>query len=86
MKIKNISKDPDNFTLGIPFFILPGLNADFDGDILNAIAMMNKAIEHAFRKFKPIEYMQVSRDSGKFNEYLSVPTNQMVDLHYFCVL
>ena len=86
MHIKNISKDPDNFTLGIPFFILPGLNADFDGDILNAIAMMNKAIEHAFRKFKPIEYMQVSRDSGKFNEYFSVPTNQMVDLHYFCVL
>ena len=45
MKIKNISKDPDNFTLGIPFFILPGLNADFDGDILNLIAMMNKDIQ-----------------------------------------
>ena len=86
MKIKNISKDPDNFTLGIPFFILPGLNADFDGDILNGIAMMNKNIEKAFRKFKPIEYMQVSRDSGKFNEYFSVPKNQMIDLHYFCVL
>ena len=37
MKIRTVKKDVTDFTMSIPLSILPGLNADFDGDeyILN---------------------------------------------------
>lgn len=86
MRVKTISRDPDDYTLGVPFFILPGLNADFDGDILNIIAMVNKEIAKSFSKFSPVTNMMISIDSGKLNEYFSLDKNQMIDLRNFCVV
>ena len=54
--------DPDNFTLGTPSFILPGSNANFDGDILNAIVVMNKANEESSKDPETVEPHEVSDD------------------------
>lgn len=86
MKIKEISNDPHDYSLGIPFYILAGLNADFDGDILNIIAIVNKEIDKAFSKFDPIENMIISADSGELNEYVSIDKNQLIDLRNFCLI
>lgn len=32
MKIRNVKPDSNCFTMAVPLSILPGLNADFDGD------------------------------------------------------
>ena len=65
---------------------LPGLNADFDGDILNIIGIMDKSIAYMFRKFDPIRRMIISRDSGLLNEYFSITKGQLIDLYYFCTI
>lgn len=86
MKIRKIKPDGDDYALSVPLSILPGLNADFDGDILNLIGMLDKSISYMFRKFDPIERMIISRDSGLLNDYFSIVKGQLIDLYYFCTL
>ena len=86
MKIRKINKDDQNFCLEVPLSILPGLNADFDGDILNIIALMDKSLVHMFRKFNPIERMIVDRDSGMLNGYFTITKGQLIDLYYFSTI
>ena len=50
MKVRKIKRDGRDFALSVPLSILPGLNADFDGDILNIIGMVDKSIAHMFRR------------------------------------
>ena len=66
--------------------ILPGLNADFDGDILNIIGVMTDELKYMFRKFDPVSRMIISRDSGLLNEYFSIEKSQLIDLYYFCTM
>jgi hypothetical protein len=86
MKIRNIKDDPSNYCLSVPLSILPGLNADFDGDILNIIGIMDKSLEHMFRKFDPIRRMIVDRDSGFLNSYFTINKGQLIDLYHFCTI
>jgi hypothetical protein len=65
---------------------LPGLNADFDGDILNIIGLMDKSLIYMFRKFDPIRRMIVDRDSGLLNSYFTINKGQLIDLYHFCTL
>ena len=65
---------------------LPGLNADFDGDILNIIGIVDKSIAYMFRKFDPIRRMIISRDSGMINEYFTITKGQLIDLEFFCTM
>lgn len=53
MKIRRIKPDSDDMTLAIPSAILPGLNADFDGDELNQIALNLEELELFFAGFNP---------------------------------
>lgn len=62
------------------------MNADFDGDILNLIGMVDKSVAYMFRKFDPIRRMIISRDSGLLNEYFSITKGQLIDLSYFCTI
>ena len=66
--------------------MLPGLNADFDGDILNIIGMMSDEMVYSFRKFDPVSRMIISRDSGFLNEYFTLTKGQLIDLYYFCTM
>lgn len=86
MNVRNVKKDIEDFTLSVPLSVLPGLNADFDGDILNIIGMMNKELIYAFRKFDPVTRMIISRDSGLLNEYFALTKGQLIDLYYFCTI
>lgn len=65
---------------------LPGLNADFDGDILNIIGLMDRSLIYMFRKFDPIRRMIVDRDSGLLNSYFTINKGQLIDLYHFCTL
>ena len=61
-------------------------NISFDGDILNILALPNKALVHMFRKFDPVERMIVDRDSGKLNQLFMIEKSQMADLFHFATL
>ena len=86
MKIRKIKHDVNDYCLTVPLSILPGLNADFDGDILNIIGLMDKSLVHMFRKFDPILRMIIDRDSGLLNDYFMITKGQLIDLYYFCTI
>ena len=86
MDIRSVKKDITDYTLSVPLSILPGLNADFDGDILNMIAIVTDELKYAFRKFDPITRMIISRDSGFLNDYFTITKTQLIDLYYFCTI
>lgn len=83
MKIGHINTDIYNFTLSVPLSILAGLNADFDGDILNIIILCDKSLVYMFRKFDPVSRMIISRDTGLLNDYFSITKGQLIDLYAF---
>lgn len=86
MKVRKVKKDGGDYALSVPLSILPGLNADFDGDILNLIGMVDSSLIYMFRKFDPIRRMIISRDSGLLNDYFSITKGQLIDLYYFCTI
>lgn len=86
MRVRKVKRDITDFTLSVPLSVLPGLNADFDGDILNIIAIMSEELKYAFRKFEPVKRMIISRDTGLLNEYFSIEKSQLIDLHHFCTM
>ena len=81
-----MKKDDTDFTLSVPLAILPGLNADFDGDVLNMLAMMNKEFVRMFRKFDPVKRMIISRDTGLINNYFMIEKSQLIDLYHYATL
>ena len=86
MKIRKIKHDANDYCLSVPLSILPGLNADFDGDILNIIGLMDRSLVYMFRKFEPITRMIINRDSGLLNNYFTITKGQLIDLYYFCTI
>lgn len=58
----------DNYTMSIPLQILKPLAADFDGDTLNILYLINKPfIERAEKVLNPRNAMYISRNDGRFN-------------------
>jgi hypothetical protein len=76
----------EDYALSVPLSILSGLNADFDGDILNIIGLVHPGIVYMFRKFDPIKRMIISRDNDLLNSYFSITKGQLIDLVYFCTM
>ncbi len=59
----------DSYTLGLPLQILPLLAADFDGDVLNVLYIINKSFyEAANRVLNPRNAMYISRNDGKLSK------------------
>ena len=86
MKIRHVKPADTDYTLSVPLSILPGLNADFDGDILNIIGLMNDSMKRLFRKFDPVKRMFISRDSGKMNDLFTINKGLLVDAYRFCTI
>lgn len=86
MRIGHIKKDMEDYTLSVPWSCLKGLNADFDGDILNIIAMMGDELVYAFRKYDPITRMMISRDNGLLNSYYALDKDPLINLYDFCTI
>ena len=55
----------DDYTLQMPLQILPMLNADFDGDVLNVARIIcDEFYQEAFKIFNPRNAMYISRNDG----------------------
>lgn len=63
MKVRKVKKDSDDVTLAIPSAILPGLNADFDGDVLNDLALTMEEFWELFAGFSPTNMLINRTDS-----------------------
>lgn len=62
----------DSYTMEIPLRVLKLLAADFDGDILNIMLIINNRFyERASQVFNPANAMQISRNDGKFNNQVN---------------
>ena len=86
LKVRDIHHSKSDYSLAVPLGILDGLNADFDGDILNIIALEGDAIARIFEKFNPIKRMIISRDTGLLNDYFATKKSQLIDVEYFSVM
>jgi hypothetical protein len=65
MHVVGINK---NFTASVPLRILKPLAADFDGDTLNILYLINQEfIDAAEKVINPRNAMQISRNDGMFN-------------------
>lgn len=57
-----------DYVMGIPLQILPLLAADFDGDCLNILYIINKIfLEYAYATFNPRNAFYISKNDGLFN-------------------
>jgi len=83
MKIRKIKHDNNDYCLSVPLSILPGLNADFDGDILNIIGLVDRAFQKMYRKYDPVSRMLTDRDSGLLNNYFVINKDQLINLSNF---
>lgn len=63
MRIRKVKKDPDDVALSLPSAILPGLNADFDGDQLNELGLTMEEFWELFDGFSPVN-MLINRTDG----------------------
>ena len=70
MKIRDVKKDSSDYSLAIPSAILPGLNADFDGDELNTIALEMEEFWELFDGFSPTN-MIINRTTGNIRYDIS---------------
>lgn len=76
-----------DYTMGVPLQILQHLAADFDGDVLNVLLIVNKEFEMAaIEVFDPANCMYISRNDGLFDNNsnhtkdLIVNANSLVDI------
>lgn len=83
VKIRKIKHYASEYCLTVPLSLLPGMNADFDGDILNICGLIEPMFVYMFRKFDPIDRMMIDRSTGLLNKSLSLDKNQKIDMYYF---
>lgn len=83
MDIRTVKKDFNDFTLSLPSAILPGLNADFDGDILNIIGLIDKRFNEIFKEFNPTKNMIIAPDNGKLNKLIMITKSDLVNIYTF---
>ncbi|MDE6851626.1 MAG: hypothetical protein K2J67_03945, partial [Lachnospiraceae bacterium] len=74
MKVRKVKKDPNDLSLSIPSAILPGLNADFDGDVLNDLVLTMEEFWEMFDQFSPVN-MLIDRTSSTIRLDLSAMEN-----------
>jgi len=62
----------DTYTMGMPLQILKPLGADFDGDTMNILYIINQQFfEAANRAFNPRNALYISRNDGYFNNQVN---------------
>ena len=72
----------DSYTMEIPLRVLRLLAADFDGDILNIMLIINdRFFERANQVFNPANAMQVSRNDGKFNNQVNHQRDTIINFN-----
>ena len=70
----------DTYTMAVPLQVLPGLCADFDGDVLNILLPINQTfMKLAWEKFNPRNSMYISRNDGSFNTDVSMQRDTLIN-------
>lgn len=74
----------DSYAMSLPLEILSGLNADFDGDTLNCMYIINQEfLKACMEVFNPRYVGQISRNTGLFETNVSLQTNNLICLNSF---
>lgn len=84
--IRHIVSDFHFYGMKISLRILAGFNADFDGDVLNIIGLVNDTVKLLFAKFDPKLDMIISFENGYINPLFSVSKGCKSDLYSFMIL
>lgn len=72
----------DAYTMEIPLRVLQLLCADFDGDILNIMLIINDSFfERSNQVFNPRNAMQISRNDGKFNNQVNHQRDTIINFN-----
>ena len=70
----------DSFVMKLPLRVLSMMNADFDGDALNILHIINHAFfVRAYEIYNPRCAMQISRNDGKFNSDVLFSKDSMIN-------
>lgn len=74
----------DTLTMSVPLQILPSLAADFDGDVLNILMIINKAfLERCETVFNPRNALYISHIDGKLNRDMIVQRDTLINANTF---
>lgn len=74
----------DSFVMKLPLRVLSMMNADFDGDALNILHIINHAFfVRAYEIYNPRCAMQISRNDGKFNDYVCPQRDTLINVNSF---
>lgn len=77
----------DNYTMSVPLQILKPLGADFDGDVLNVLYIINQEFaKRAEVVFSPRYAMMISHDDGKFDSAMNHSRDTLIMLNSFIEL
>ena len=77
----------DSFVMKLPLRTLAMMNADFDGDALNILHIINDAFfVRAYEIYNPRNAMQISRNNGKFNGYVCIQRDTLLNVNQFAYL
>jgi hypothetical protein len=81
LRIKEVKSNYDDFTMSINNCILPLLNADYDGDVLNLISIKDTEIRDAMKAvFSPKRFL-IAPNDGRFNPSMSLAKDQILGLN-----
>ena len=84
VKIVDVTKKVDDYTMAISLMILPGLNADFDGDNLTITKLCSKEQIKATRKYNARVFSMISHIDGSLNENMMPIKDLAIGLSHFC--
>jgi DNA-directed RNA polymerase beta' subunit len=83
LQVTHVKRDIGDYTASIHNLVLPLLGADYDGDTLNFIPLLDQALCRAFAVFSP-RRMLVDRNDGSFNKQLGLDKDMILGIHSFC--
>ena len=84
VKIVDVTKKVDDYTMGISLMILSGLNADFDGDNLTITKLSAKDQIKATRKYNPKLHSMISHNDGLLSGNMMPIKDLAIGLSHFC--
>lgn len=77
----------NTYTMAVSLQILDPLAADFDGDALNILYIINESFkERAFQIFNPRNTMYISRNDGQFNNDVNQQRDTLININTFLEL
>ena len=80
LKVGKVQFHVENFTLGISNNILPLIAGDYDGDVINIIALFETNLIKKMERFKPSNLLYLNNE---FNTKLSLEKDQILGIKQF---